>query len=760
MAYADIKEKRQQFSDDTAEWQAIRDEGAIDMRHASGDPWDPKDRKAREDAGRVCISLDELGQYTNQVVNEVRANKRAVKFAPVGNGANDDTAEFYADKMREIEYRSRAQIGYTTAFENAVQRSYGFVRVSTRYEHARSVNQDIWIDPVHNPDLITPDPYALMPDLSDMKHCWVREPWTREDFNRRWPKYKIDGKAVSDLSREAPTWVNDKQVWVSEQWEIRTQSRKLLIIQPPAPVQPGGVLQLQQAPPEEPVGIFEDEIPKGQRPPGKVLTTRQVDDPTVYQCLTNGIEVLEETHWPGKFIPIIACLGKVIYLDEGVGSKRKILSMIRLARDPYMLYCYYRTCELELVGMTPKFPYFARRGSLKPDQLVALQKSLHEPVAVIEVETQVEGLSGQPPEFPVRQPYEPPIQALEVGAEAARRAIQAAIGQSPLPTQAQRRNEKSGVALKRIEEAGQRGSFHFTDHYLDMVTQVGVVIEDLIPKIYDTARNVGVRRPNDTAEIIRINDPNQADSVSTKGDHLVTVSTGPSFESEREAASDFADTLAQTSPEVFALLGPLIVKLKNLGPVGDEMIELLESVQPPQVQQARASKDKPGDPQQMAQELQQTKAQMQQLEQVAKQMKEALDTDQVKQQATITKAKMDGDIQIQLQHIRNAAAIEIAEINAKVKGYQVEDARMQEQEALALGHAHDSHEAELQRQHDAAMAAAGHVQGMEAGDQAHQQALEQGDQAHEQALEQGDQGVAGQLAVQAAQPQPENGASA
>lgn len=749
---ADLKELRQEFADDTAEWQDIRDEGAIDMRHASGDPWDPKDRKAREDAGRVCISLDELGQYTNQVVNEVRANKRAIKFAPVGNGANDDSAEFYADKMREIEYRSRAQIAYTTAFENAVQRSYGFCRVNTRYEHSRSTNQDIWIDPVHNPDLITPDPYALMPDLSDMKHCWVREPWTREDFNRRWPKHKIEGKAVNDLAKDAPSWVTDRQVWVSEHWKIRTTKRKLLIVQTQAPQQPGNVLNLQQAPQDDVQGIFEDEL-KGQPVPGQVLTTREVDDPSVYQCLTNGVEKLEETPWRGKYIPIIACLGKVIYLDQGAGSKRKILSMIRLARDPYMLYCYYRTCELELVGMTPKFPYFARRGSLKPDQLLALQKSLHEPVAVIEVENMVDGLMGQPPEFPVRQPYEPPIQALEVGAEAARRAIQAAIGQSPLPTQAQRRNEKSGVALKRIEEAGQRGSFHFTDHYLDMITHVGIVCEDLIDKIYDTKRKVGVRRANDTAEVISINDPNDKDSISTKGDHLVTVSTGPSFESERDAASDFADTLAQLSPETFALLGPFIVKLKNLGPLGDEMAELLETMQPPQVQQLRASKAKPGDPAQVQQELMSTKAQLQQVMQAAQQMQKDLETDAAKQQATIEKAKIDGELQIQLQHIRNAATIRVAEIAAAVKGYAQEAADKLEHEKLALGHAHESYEADQARQHEAAMAAAGHAQGLEAGDVAHQQNLEAGEQ-----------GIAGQLAAQeqAADlaPEPTEGASA
>lgn len=735
----DVQELRQLFADDTAEWQAIREEGATDMRHVAGDPWDPKDREQRRKSGRPCLALDELSQYTNQVVNEVRANKRAVKFAPVGNGANDKSAEFYADKMREIEYRSRAQIAYTTAFGDAVQRSYGFCRVSTRYEHSRSVNQDIWIDPVHNPDLITPDPYALMPDLSDMKHCWVREPWLIEDFNRRWPKQKLAGKAHTDMAREAPLWISNRQVWVSEHWKIKTTRRKLLIVQKAAPQQPGSVLGLRQAPPSDPVGIFEDEL-DGQPVPGDVLTTRDVDDPSVYQCLTNGVDILEENPWLGKYIPIVACLGKVIYLDEGAGSKRKILSLIRLARDPYMLYCYYRTCEAELVGMTPKFPYFARKGSLNAANLLALQQSLHEPVAVIEVENQVEGrLAQDPPEFPMRQPYDPPIQALEVGAESARRAIQAAIGQSPLPTSAQRRNEKSGVALKHIEETGQRGSFHFTDHYLDMIQHVGVVVEDLMDKIYDTVREVGIRKANDSAEIIRINGGDGKQAVSTKGDHLVTVSTGPSFDSEREAASDFADLLVGTPAA--PMIMDLAIKLKNLGPLGDEMAE---RVTPPEFRKPKDGEEPT--PQMLQQQLAETNGKMKELEQVAQQMKQALDTDQAKQQATIQKAQIDADAAVAMAQMREQTTIAVAKLSNLVKPSQQAEA--------------DAIEAELQRRFDAIMLEREHEHEMELAQLKAQQAERAAERQHEHALESGDQQVAGKLAVEASRPQPENGASA
>lgn len=729
---ADLKELREEFAHDTGEWKDIRTEGTKDMRYVAGDPWEPRDRELREANGRFCLSLDELSQYTNQVVNEVRANKRAVKFAPVGNGANDESAKFYADKMREIEYRSRAQIAYTTAFENAVQRSYGFFRVSTRYESSRSVNQDIWIDPIANPDLVTPDPYALMPDMSDQKHCWVREPWSVSDFERKWPKAKVRDY-TTELMQAAPQWLDSSRVFVGEHWKILTKKRKLLIVQPTGVRPPSSTMGLRDAVQNDPIGIFEDEL-DGQALPGTLLATRDVDDQTVRQQLTNGLEILEETAWPGKYIPIVACLGKVIYVDEGAGTKRKILSMVRLARDPFMAYCFYRTCEMENVGMTTKNPYWAYEGQLTADQMNLIAKSMHEPVAVLlaKATTAATGLAVLP--LPQRNVSEVAIQALSIGAEEMRRAIQSAMGQSPLPTSAQRRNDKSGVALKHIEESGQRGSFHFTDHYLDMVTQGGIVVEDLMDKILDTARDTGVRKANDTAEIIRINDPSRK-SVSTKGDHLVTVSTGPSFESERDAASDFADTLATSSPELFALLGPLIVKLKNLGPIGDEMIELLETIQPPQVQQLRESKAQQDDPQQAAKMLVQAKAQLEQLSQQASQMKQALDTDAAKQQATIAKAHLDGQTQLLLQKMKDATAIAVAKINALTKGVIADNEAQMEAIAIDATQQHEALQADLDRQHELGMATVGHEQGMEAADQQQAGAADLAAQGHQQNME-------------------------
>jgi hypothetical protein len=284
------------------------------------------------------------------------------------------------------------------------------------------------------------------------------------------------------------------------------------------------------------------------------------------------------------------------------------MSMTRLGRNPQMLYAYYRTQQAEMAGMIPKVPVTGYEGQFRGHES-EWQKANHEPVAFLQFKGKTEETGNQtvlPP--PTRMAYTggEQIQALEICAEGARRAIQAAMGTSPLPTQAQRRNEKSGVALKQMDESFQAGSFHFVDHYEQAITRGGVILEDWTPHYYDAARDVTVREPNDNTSIVRINDPNADTFPKTQKAplmvgaelHDVTLSTGPSNDSEREVANDLSDSLVQNIPMVIQVAGQQAgakilassIRLKNVGPLGDEMAEIISpkddnQALPPKVQQ-------------------------------------------------------------------------------------------------------------------------------------------------------------------------------
>jgi hypothetical protein len=284
------------------------------------------------------------------------------------------------------------------------------------------------------------------------------------------------------------------------------------------------------------------------------------------------------------------------------------------------------------------------------------------------------------------------------------------MGTSPLPTEAQRVNQKSGKALDRIESSGQKGSYHFVDHLDGMIARVGVLLDDLIPHYYDSARDVTIRMPDEQSKNVRINDPQNGEAVNAvDGDHDITLSVGPAEQSQRTAASDFADLIVG-NPGLMQIVGPqkaaelnaLAIRLKNVGTYGDQMADII-SPKPP-------DGTEPPTPQMVA-ELQ---AQLQQAQQQGQEAAQALETDQAKQAAQVeiarakseaeaVKAQADADLKwriAQLQaetelakvRMQEATKLEIAEYNVRLAEMQAEIDAYQAQLGVTKQMAAQDHE--------------------------------------------------------------------
>jgi hypothetical protein len=331
------------------------------------------------------------------------------------------------------------------------------------------------------------------------------------------------------------------------------------------------------------------------------------------------------------------------------------MSLIRAARDPFMFYCYLRSCEAEESAMTPKTPFIGAEGQFEghEDEWAKVSKA---PLAYLQYKPIVNAANGQPLGPPMRQPFQPNFAAYEIAAEAARRAIQAAMGISPLPTAAQRQNQKSGIALEKMQAAEQKGSYHFIDNFLMSLEHSGRVLNDLLDKTYDTARDVGVRHADGQYSVQRVNDQQHPQAVDLTGDaHDVTISTGPSYESQREEAADFADTISKL-PGVFEKVGDLVTRLRNLGPIGDEIAKRLA---PPG---AIGPDGKPLPPEVM-QMVTQLKQAHDQLHAYAQQLEQQLTEAKQKEQAKV----VDNEYKVTLAKLDNETKIAVAEINAKVQ---------------------------------------------------------------------------------------------
>ena len=688
-----LAEIRARFDYCQTQWEDIRREAQTDMRYVSGNPWPAAEAKLRKDAGRPCLVMDELSQYTNQLINDVRQNKRAVKVVPRGEGANDKTAEFRGDLIREIEYKSNAQSAYTCAFENICNRSYGGWKIVRRYVDDETDNQEIRIIRIPNPDSSYPDPDCKEQDFSDARYWFLLDLIPRKEFKNRWPTAKITD-FNGDHVKTAPNWIKEDQIQVAEYWRVETTEEK-------------------------------------------IKTGRVVKKPKIVQYITNGVEILETNPEPdgAKYIPIVWLTGKELYVDEGSGPKRMLMSLIRLARDPQMLVNYYRTCEAEVVGMTPKTPFIGAVGQFhNPEQW---QASTTQPVAYLEFVPQPKGAAA-PIGPPQRQPYEPMVQPLEMGAESARRAVQAAMGLSALPTNAQKFNDKSGVALEQIDANEDRGSFHFIDNYELGLEYSGRILNNLITCVYDYEGEVGARKQDETHYTLKINTPAPVINPSTNqsyqhdlttGEYEVTLSTGPSFQSERDQANEFVETMIPNleqlplDPVTKSKLMSLLIKLKNVGPIGDEMIKLLA---PPDQQQA--------------QQFAQLQTQYQQAQQNVQDLNTQLQKLLLEKQGKV----IDNQFQAQENMLDRKLKLDIAEIEAKSQDKQARDQLTQDLFQELQVHAASAAEQAVQHAHEKFMAnqAAQNAQSNQQAGQAHEAGMSAMAQAA-QVPQPGNNGAAG-----------------
>lgn len=609
-----LREIREDYSYFRDFWRENYEEAKTDLQYVSGDPWPSKDRQLREDNGRPVLSPDELEQYLNAAINNLRQNPRGIKVEPKGGQATDENAERRQAIIRNIEYDSTAQAAYTNAYSGAINCGFGFFRVTTK-----RIGKEGEVEPrikiIGNPMSVMMDPNAKEADFSDQKRCFVIDVLRKSDFGRLYPKAQKRSFTTDDL-KTAPDWFEAENIVVAEYWRID--------------------------------GYDED----GEG--GKVT-----------QYITNGLEILETRKWAGSRIPIIPVLGKEVYVPKGGKMSRMFYSMVRKARGPQMMLAYIASQEAEEYGMAPRAPFVGAVGQFETDKdsWATLNKV---PRAYVQYDPIIDQASQTPFPAPTRPQFVPNAQAYEVAYERWRRSLQAAMGITPLPTAAQRQNEKSGVALERIETQQAVGAYHFTANFELSLQNAGFQLNELITQVIDTPRQIAGRGQDDEQKLLHVVPGGQPQEALPEGAEMfdpsagefdVTISTGPSFQSQREAASEFADLLVQqidalpVAPEAKAKLLALSVKLKNIGPLGDEMADILDPQAaqniPPQVQAQMAK-------------LQQ---QLQVAHQLGTQLYQKVQELEFEKKAHI----VDNQGKMALEKLRIEASITTAEINTKAQ---------------------------------------------------------------------------------------------
>ena len=659
-----------------------------DKQFRAGDQWPETVTSDRKIDNRPCLTINHTDTYVRRVLNGMRQQRPRINCHPVGDGADVKMAQDINGIIRNIETQSVASIAYDAGVESAIEIGWGYWRVNTKYVDERSFDQEVTIDAIDNAFTVYKDPAGTKPDGSDAMWWIVSELITKDRYEQLYPGLDQQGFNYAGTGDVDPDWLTKDMIRVAEYWNVELVRDTLYELS-------NGETVLKS---EWDAGRSEKNGTLGAA--SLTITDERVTwrKKIMWYKLTHA-QVIDQREWIGKYVPLVACYGRKTDINGRVIRS----GMVRNMRDPARMVNYWRTTETESIALAPKAPWLVAAGQIKGREAVwdeANRKSYsyleYNPISL-------EGVQVPPPQ---RQPM-PEIPAGVVNAaQGAMSDLMSIAGQDHDPNQDNRQGQVvSGVALDRRMGMQDLAHFDFYDNQLLSIRYTGVIVLDLIQKVYTTERMQRIIGDDGLPQMIKLNErvPHPTDPVLTKikrdvtiGRYDVVMDTGPGYQTRRMEAADKIMALLNTP------LGEKIVNtaddlvMRNLDiPGADAIADRLAASNP--LSQIDKDSEVPPQAQMMIKQLQ---GQVQQLHEqnvaLELEIKSKTSIEQGWMRTEIRKALIAAGVKTHDTESRDQTARDVAEIreggsiigqHLEAKHTEAEQARSMEHEARMAEHA-------------------------------------------------------------------------
>ncbi len=526
----------------------FRRNASEDLAFIAGDQWNQTAKSNRENAGLPCYTVNKVAEYLRHITNELRQNKPSIQVDPTGGGAVKETADIYAGLIRHIEQDSCADTAYDTAGWYAVSTGLGYFRLVSEYEDYTTNNQKLMIKSIENPACVFMDPTVKQPDGSDQEWCFIINDMTHDAYKRKYGESSLaTSMAAGDFAemKNTPNWFAENTVRVAEYYYKEYTPKTLYTIQrSPDFENPDGVTYTSYDKPSD------EDMEAGT---AIITHKRHVEVPVIKWCTLNCKEVLEETVWPGEFIPIIPVKGNEFWNN----GKKELFGSVRNAKDSQRSYNWLVSIQTQMIASAPLAPFIGFKGQFK-DVEHAWRDVNVAPIAYLEVDS-IDS-NGKDAPIPQRSNAEPAIQAISATRLQAGDDLKSIFGTFDASMGA-RSNETSGTAILARTNQANISNYHYYDNLTRSITHLGRIMVDVIPSFYDTERSIRILNENGTRAVKTINtvDPRtgQPKNDLATGKYAVVIETGPSYATRRQEAATEMQTLIQAFPQA----GPLISDL-------------------------------------------------------------------------------------------------------------------------------------------------------------------------------------------------------
>lgn len=535
----------------------------------SGDEqWDPQALTLRVKEGRPHMTVDRLSQPIYSLANQARESGAHLRIEPVDEGADVETAEVVQGLTRNIENQSRANLAYVWAREAAIRMGRGFVRIVAEYARHASpqdvarhafdasyFDQDLRIKRVLNPFNVYPDSAnAQEPDYSDGRYYLVVQDYAVPQYLS---EYGAQSSVVglddfASIGDHRSQWAPGGKIRLAEFYDIESTWETLYFFRDNLD-QPVIVL----------AGALEDmraQLASRQRfIAGDAENVRQLEVRQIKWYKLNGVEILERSDVPGKWIPIIPVLGEELFVD----GERDYRGIVRGAVEAVKGYHFQVNGLIEAVNLIPKAAFVASAGQIKNFEQIWANANTETYAVLPYNEISV---AGQLVPAPQRNSPAPPIQALvaailhmDEGIKASTRYFDASLGKAG--------PQESGVAIGQRQRQGDIATSHFDANFRDItLAHIGRILIDQIPYYYDARRVARIIGADEQRRTVTLNAPFKDEQGIDRlyqigvGQYDAHVEAGPGYATRQaETREDLRETL-KAVPGSFPVIADLYFK--------------------------------------------------------------------------------------------------------------------------------------------------------------------------------------------------------
>lgn len=575
------------------DWQGVEDERSRDdIKFANADsrnawqwPQGIYQTRTSPETDLPCLTINTTRVHNDNIINGMSKNGFGIKVRPTGGKASYQSAQVMQSIIRRIEYISKASAAYRKVREQQVDGGIGYILIETAYTSERSFNQDIYLKASRDPTAVYLSPWITEPDGSDATFGFIFERLPRKEFNRKYPKWK-NKVGTAPLDSIFMDWISDKEIMVAKYYRKKEKNDTLYSF-----TVDGNEIEMLASEIKEDSGseiyrALKEQIDSGELE-GK---SRKVVNNEVEWFLIAGDKVIDKGQWAGKYIPICRCVGRELVIDATLDRKGHTRPLI----DPQRMLNFNASTAVEIVAYQPKSPIMAPARSIEGQEQY---KTLNINGFAVTLYNDIDDEQSDPQlakiDAPKRMETPKPSEAHELGMQTAERHMMLVSGQTQQdPRQEAGQYPESGKAIGQRKEQGETATYHFAEHFSDMLRYIGVQLLDLIPKIYDTKRTLHILDDAGEKSWIMI-DPNQEDVVQelehekedeeavklafnpSIGEYECISDPGPDFATQRQEAFDAMSMILQNNKELAAVCADLLFKYGDF-PGAEQIMERLQ----------------------------------------------------------------------------------------------------------------------------------------------------------------------------------------